>query len=78
LLSAQEPSGESLLAEVDLDKGTGKIKHKDYFGDDFNRGFLKDLEKSAKQRKKDETGPTEYKLPKAKTNKVGLKSAMGS
>ena len=78
LLSGQDPSGESLLAEVDLDKGAGKIKHKDYFGDDFNRGFLKDLEKSAKQRKKDETGPTEYKLPKTKTNKVGLKSAMGS
>jgi hypothetical protein len=53
-------------------------KHKDYFGDDFNRSFLKDLEKTAKQRKKDNTGPNEYKLPKTKSDKAGLKSAMGS
>ena len=54
------------------------VKHKDYFGDDFNKSFLKDLEKSAKQKKKDQTGPTEYKLPKAKEDKLGLKSAIGS
>jgi hypothetical protein len=59
-------------------KESVNVKHKDYFGDDFNRSFLKDLEKSAKQRKKDQTGPTEYKLPKAKEDKTGLKSAMGS
>jgi hypothetical protein len=53
-------------------------KHKDYFGDDFNKGFLKDLEKSAKQRKKDSTGPNEYKLPKTKLDKAGNKSAVGS
>ena len=59
-------------------KETTNAKHKDYFGDDFNKSFLKDLEKSAKQKKKDQTGPTEYKLPKAKEDKLGLKSAMGS
>jgi hypothetical protein len=59
-------------------KEGGKINHKEYFGNDFNKAFLKDLEKTAKQRKKDNTGPNEYKLPKAKTDKAGLKSAMGS
>ena len=54
-----------------------KIKHKDYFGQDFNKGFLKDLEKSAKERKK-ESGQGEYKLPKAKEDKTGAKSALGS
>jgi hypothetical protein len=54
-----------------------KIKHKDYFGQDFNKGFLKDLEKSAKERKK-ENGQGEYKLPKAKEDKTGVKSALGS
>jgi len=77
-LANNEPSGESILDENDLDKGATKIKHKDYFGNDFNRTFLKDLEKTAKQRKKEELGPTEYKLPKAKGEKTGLKSAMGS
>lgn len=77
----QEASLEETTTEVlltDADAGNSKIKGKNYFGDDFNRGFLKDLEKSAKQRKKDQDGPVEYKLPKAKTDKAGLKSAMGS
>jgi len=56
---------------------TAKIKHKDYFGDDFNKGFLKDLDKAAKTRKKDGV-QTEYKLPKGKTDKAGAKSAVGS
>jgi hypothetical protein len=54
-----------------------KIKHKDYFGDDFNKSFLKDLDKTAKSRKK-EGVQTEYKLPKGKTDKIGTKSALGS
>ena len=54
-----------------------QIKSKDYFGDDFNKGFLKDLAKAAKERKKDGV-QTEYKLPKAKQDKAGAKSAMGS
>ena len=76
-LMDDEPSGEALLDEVDMDKSTGKIKHKDYFGDEFNKGFLKDLAKAAKDRKKDGV-QTEYKLPKAKTDKAGAKSAIGS
>ena len=71
-----EPSGEAMLEQPEM--AVGKIKAKDYFGDEFNKSFLKDLEKTAKQSKKDKTGPTEYKLPKAKADKAGLKSAMGS
>lgn len=58
-------------------KETSNVKHKDYFGDDFNKGFLKDLAKAAKDRNKEE-GKGEYKLPKAKTDKAGTKSALGS
>jgi hypothetical protein len=76
-LAAVEPTGEALLDENDLDAANTKIKHKDYFGDEFNKGFLKDLSKTAKQQKK-ENGQGEYKLPKAKTDKAGAKSAMGS
>jgi hypothetical protein len=76
VLADLEAPKDVLLTDSNI--GDPKIKGKDYFGDDFNRGFLKDLEKSAKQRKKDQDGPTEYKLPKAKTDKAGLKSAMGS
>lgn len=72
-----EISKDPLITETDLDKGQAKIKHKDYFGDDFNKSFLKDLEKSSKARKKDQ-GQTEYKLPKAKIDKAGTKSPMGS
>ncbi len=34
-------------------KEAEKIKTKNYFGDDFNKALLKDLQKTAKQRKKD-------------------------
>jgi hypothetical protein len=34
-------------------KEAEKIKSKNYFGDDFNKALLKDLQKTAKQRKKD-------------------------
>ena len=77
VLANAEPSGEALLDETDLDKTAPKIKHKDYFGNDFNKGFLKDLEKTAKARKK-ESGQEEYKLPKQKQDKAGAKSALGS
>jgi hypothetical protein len=77
VLATAEPSGDALLGENDLDQGNTKIKHKDYFGDEFNKGFLKDLSKAAKDRKKDGV-QTEYKLPKAKTDKAGAKSAIGS
>jgi len=68
---SDEPYEEEVVQEVT------KINHKDYFGDDFNKGFLKDLSKTAKQRQKDGV-QTEYKLPKAKQDKAGAKSALGS
>ena len=69
---------EGLLTDPEYkEQGPAKVKHKDYFGDDFNKGFLKDLEKAAKTRKK-ENGEGEYKLPKGKTDKAGTKSALGS
>lgn len=71
-----EPSGEAVLSDSEY-KEAAKIKHKDYFGDDFNKSFLKDLSKTAKERMKEE-GKGEYKLPKAKQDKAGAKSAMGS
>ncbi len=69
-----EASGESILEEPEY---TDKVKVKDYFGDDFNKSFLKDLSKAAKDKAK-EDGRGEYKLPKAKQDKAGAKSAMGS
>ena len=77
VLANAELNGEALLDENDLDKGNAKIKHKDYFGDDFNKSFLKDLAKAAKERKKEGVN-TEYKLPKGKEDKAGAKSALGS
>jgi hypothetical protein len=71
-----EPSGEALLNDPCY-KETTNPKHKDYFGDDFNKSFLKDLSKTAKQQKKD-NGQGEYKMPKVKTDKIGAKSAIGS
>ena len=74
-LSMQEPNDEVLL--TDSAAGDTKVKAKDFFGDDFNKSFLKDLSKTAKQQKK-ENGQTEYKLPKVKQDKAGAKSALGS
>lgn len=76
LLADNEPSGQSLLNDSQY-KESSAIKHRDYFGDDFNKGFLKDLEKSAKARKK-EGMQTEYKLPKTKTDKAGASSPIGA
>jgi uncharacterized protein YbaA (DUF1428 family) len=69
-----EPSGEALLDDPAY-KESGKVKVKDYFGDDFNKGFLKDLDKAAKARKKEE-GQGEYKLPKVKQDKAGTMAPM--
>ena len=60
-----------------------KVKQKDYFGDDFNKGFLKELSKEAKARKK-ELGHDKLKAdvyqdtPKLKQDKAGVKSPVGS
>jgi hypothetical protein len=67
---------DALLGDSTYKEATN-AKHKDYFGDDFNKGFLKDLAKAAKERNK-EDGKGEYKLPKAKNDKVGTKSALGN
>jgi hypothetical protein len=64
-------------------KDDSKIKHKDYFGDDFNKDFLKQLAKEAKERKKElkqDKGDPDVlgSAPKFKQDKAGAKSAMGS
>jgi hypothetical protein len=74
--SLEEPSGKAFLDDANYSE-TGKIKHKDYFGDEFNKGFLKDLQKLARERSKEE-GKGEYKFPKAKQDKAGAKSTLGS
>lgn len=48
-----DPSAETIgkaLLDTPYEKGE---KFKDYFGDAYNKSFLKDLEKTSKQRKKD-------------------------
>ena len=74
VLAQAEPSGEATLNDVQL-ADAPKVKAKDYFGDEFNKSFLKDLEKTAKARKKEE-GQGEYKLPKQKQDKAGTTSPM--
>lgn len=74
--ASMEPSGEALLNDSQYKEATN-AKHKEYFGNEFNNSFLKDLAKAAKERKKSGTN-SEYKLPKAKENKAGTASAVGS
>lgn len=78
-----EKSGESLLGS---EYANQKIKHKDYFGDDFNKSFLQGLAKEAKARKK-ELGHNESAMkdvdvlgtkPKQKEDKLGIASPVGS
>jgi hypothetical protein len=76
ILADNEPTGEALLNDNQYKEVTN-AKHKEYFGNDFNKGFLKDLEKAAKERKK-AGASAEYKLPKTKENKSGTASAIGS
>lgn len=71
--ATDEKSGKSVLEDptyADADK----VKSKDYFGDDFNKGFLKDLQKASRERAKE----AEVKLAKTKEDKTGTKSALGS
>lgn len=56
---------------------TSKINHKEYYGNDHISGFLKDLQGIAKKRKSDDPEISEYKLPKNKSDKLGVKSAIG-
>jgi hypothetical protein len=82
LVQEEEPSGESMLQDPAY-KETDNVKHKDYFGADYNKSFLKDLEKTAKERRK-ELGHDKAKpdvlgsLGKPKFDKAGVKSPVGS
>lgn len=82
LMNDDEASGSSLLNDPYY-KETTNAKHKDYFGADFNKNFLKELAKAAKERDK-ELGKDKAKpdvlgeAPKLKTDKAGAKSAIGS
>ena len=72
----------ALLHDNEYKEGIA-VKHKDYFGDDFNKSFLQDLAKTAKERSK-ELGHDKLKadvyqdVPKLKTDKAGVKSPVGS
>jgi len=55
-----------------------KVNHKDYFGNDFNHNFLKELAKTAKEQKKEGSGLHEYAAIKHKEDKAGKASAIGS
>lgn len=71
-----ETSGHALLNDPSY-KEADTVKSKDYYGDDFNKSFLKDLASVAKQRKQ-ELEQGEVKLPKTKQDKLGMSSAVGS
>ena len=79
----EEPKEKEALLKDPMYKESTNADHKDYFGADFNKGFLKDLETAAKARKK-ELGHDKIKpgsMPstqKIKTDKSGIKSPVGS
>jgi hypothetical protein len=77
-----DENGEPILSDPFYSVET-KIKHKDYFGDDFNKSFLKELSKTAKERKKElgqDKGDPDVlgSTPSVKQDKAGAKSALGS
>lgn len=72
-----EVNGKALLNDSEL-KDAEKIKHKEYFGNEFNASFIKELAKTSKENAKD-SKRGEYKMPKTtKQDKAGTKSALGS
>lgn len=77
-----EPLGVAVLSDPFYSESEN-AKHKDYFGDDFNKSFLKELSKIAKERIKelghDKADPNVLESsPKLKADKRGTKSAIGS
>jgi hypothetical protein len=76
-----DPSGKAILVNPYY-QGEEKVKPKNYFGDDFNKSFLKELQVSAKNRKKEleqEGGDPDVLASSPKFNdKAGVKSAIGS
>ncbi len=82
IISAGGDAAEALLNDP-FYKKESKIQHKDWFGDGFNKNFLKELAKTAKERNKelgnDKKDPNVLSsAPKVKEDNVGLKSAIGS
>ena len=76
-LPVDAPDGKSILNDSDL-KTADKIKHKEFFGNEHNASFIKELAKTSKERAKDKN-QGEYKMPKSpKQDKAGTKSALGS
>jgi len=71
-----EPSGKAFLNDANYTEAP-KVKSKDYFGDEFNKSFLKDLAAQSKKNKK-EQGQGEYKMAKTKTDNAGNTSPVGS
>jgi hypothetical protein len=69
-----EKSGKAFLNDPNYSEAP-KVKVKDYFGDDFNKSFLRDLASESKKSKKDK-GQGEYKLSKTKEDKAGSTSAL--
>jgi len=82
IIAAGGDAAEALLNDPFYKKDP-KIEQKDYFGDGFNKNFLKELAKTAKDRNK-ELGNEKKNpdvlgsAPKAKEDKAGLKSTIGS
>jgi len=81
MLTAEE-NGVALLTDPYY-KESQNVKHKDYFGDGFNKDFLKELASAAKERRKElnqDKGDPDVlgSAPKVKTDKEGAKSAIGS
>jgi hypothetical protein len=77
------PDGTSTLLDDPYYKESENAKHRDYFGNEFNKDFLKELAKAAKERRKelgqDKGDPNVLEsAPKLKTDKAGAKSAIGS
>jgi len=73
-------SKDALLTD-DKYKEAGKVKQKDYFGPDYNKGFLQDLAKASKARKK-ELGQKDIKSEASASGpdygSDGAKSPVGS
>lgn len=76
-----ELQSDSALLTDDKYKESGKVKQKDYFGPDYNKGFLQDLAKAAKARKK-ELGQKDVKSEASASGpdygSNGAKSPVGS
>lgn len=82
LMQEEEATAESLLQDPAYTE-TENVKHKEYFGADYNKAFLNDLQKVAKERKKtlgqDKAMPDVLgSLGNPKFDKAGINSPIGS